>query len=230
METCTDTVEIEGKTLRKVGVGFAAFKAYYDEKCQHHHKTGKFREAKFSCGDCKACCHQRVEILGIEPTSRLEHLDIVDDEFGGRSLRRNADGSCVHLGEHGCSVYEHRPTACRAYDCRVYSFLGINLDHQEFGGKEPTWQFDTTTKENQIVAASLELLSESYQGPIPTSAEQIGNFISDKKSRLESAITAMRGQFDRYETRMASMTPYEREEFEVRMRAELIGYEESRSI
>lgn len=226
MESCTDTIEINGKTVRKVGIGFAAFKAHLDEKSQHYSKTGKFREAKFSCGDCKACCHQRVEIFGDEPASRLQHLDIVPDEFGGpddRSLRRNADGSCVHLGEHGCTVYEHRPTACRAYDCRMYNFYGITINH-EFGGTEPIWHFDKTTREDQIIGAALELLVETYQGP-----PVIEEVIIDRKRRIESAIVAMRGQFELYDRHLASMTPNEREQFENRMRGELIEYEESKT-
>ena len=32
-------------------------------------------------------------------------------------LPRRPDGACVHLGEHGCTVYKQRPAVCRTFDC-----------------------------------------------------------------------------------------------------------------
>jgi Fe-S-cluster containining protein len=42
---------------------------------------------------------------------------------GFRTLAKKDNGECSQLGEDGkCSIYEHRPRACRIFDCRV-SFL-----------------------------------------------------------------------------------------------------------
>jgi Fe-S-cluster containining protein len=39
---------------------------------------------------------------------------------GRRFLRKKANGECIHLQDGGCSVYEHRPSACRVFDCRDF--------------------------------------------------------------------------------------------------------------
>lgn len=33
----------------------------------------------------------------------------------GTSLKRRSDGSCVFLGQHGCTVHDDRPLVCRLY-------------------------------------------------------------------------------------------------------------------
>jgi hypothetical protein len=63
---------------------------------------------------CKArCCRLTV------------HLSFQDLDDGLRweyarpyELKRDATGYCVHKLEHGCGVYDRRPSVCRAYDCR----------------------------------------------------------------------------------------------------------------
>ena len=57
------------------------------------------------CDGCTACCRSPV-------------LDRGD-------LPRAADGSCGHLVDGKCLIYAERPLACRVYDCRLASLLGI---------------------------------------------------------------------------------------------------------
>src|SRR5260370_38417146 len=68
------------------------------------------------------CYHPRIEV---EPQDDVRHLDIETQEDGGQTLRRREDGSCVHLGPEGCTVYAHRPRGCQTYDCRLFSLLGM---------------------------------------------------------------------------------------------------------
>ena len=55
------------------------------------------------------------------------------------ALRHDASGRCSQLTDGGCSVYEHRPRACRTYDCRI-SAAGVvpdaplSLTWWRFGG------------------------------------------------------------------------------------------------
>lgn len=35
------------------------------------------------------------------------------------------------LVDNRCSIYEHRPRACRAYDCRVFPAAGISIDDED---------------------------------------------------------------------------------------------------
>jgi hypothetical protein len=37
-------------------------------------------------------------------------------------------GHCPLLVDGACSIYEHRPRACRTYDCRVFAATGVDLD------------------------------------------------------------------------------------------------------
>jgi hypothetical protein len=165
IETCTDTIiRDDGQVVRKVGVGYADFYRYMEER-RRSRQEGKAPEFKLSCGACKACCYHDVEVdRNVEPPERLQHLDIVPDDLHGEKLRRKDDGSCGHLGEHGCTVYENRPSACRKYDCRVMGFFGINIDHGN-GVIEPEWMFGEETREDQIIAAALAHLRTNYLGP-----------------------------------------------------------------
>jgi Fe-S-cluster containining protein len=63
------------------------------------------------CGECRACCHMAVFLRPEE--------DGYDVQPGTRILqRREADGACVYLdAERGCTIYDRRPVACRAFAC-----------------------------------------------------------------------------------------------------------------
>lgn len=52
-------------------------------------------------------------------------------------------GRCPMLGDDGCSIYEHRPRTCRAYDCRVFTAAGIEPDPDQaaVGRRVQRWQF-----------------------------------------------------------------------------------------
>ena len=97
------------------------------------------------CNGCRMCCyHPRIEV---EPQDDIRHLDIETREDGGQTLRRREDGSCVHLGPEGCTVYAHRPRGCRTYDCRLFSLLGI----VETAVPVPHWTFSARTQEEKAV-------------------------------------------------------------------------------
>jgi Putative zinc- or iron-chelating domain len=73
------------------------------------------------CDGCTACC--RCYDVPVAP-GEAAGLDTV--ERGGELfLRRQPDGSCVHLGDGGCSVYGRRPLICRIFDCRVLLYGGV---------------------------------------------------------------------------------------------------------
>lgn len=107
--------------------------------------------AKVPCQGCRECCwHHRVDVYpGLEPT---EGLDVVHTA-SGYSLRKRADGACVHLGEGGCTVYDRRPLACRSYDCRIASLVN-QLDAFDNGHASPGWSFAMESEEDEIIARS----------------------------------------------------------------------------
>lgn len=34
-------------------------------------------------------------------------------------LKHQANGDCIYLGDHGCTIYDNRPRVCREFDCRL---------------------------------------------------------------------------------------------------------------
>jgi hypothetical protein len=59
---------------------------------------------------------------------RLPYLLTERNADGGLVLQRRADGACAHLGAQGRTVYEHRPSACRSFDCRAFAAIGLAHD------------------------------------------------------------------------------------------------------
>jgi Fe-S-cluster containining protein len=87
------------------------------------------------CNGCTACCRSS-QFVHIEP-DELDTLAHVPSELqfpapglpeGHVVLGYDERGHCPMLGENGCSIYEHRPRACRVYDCRVFAATGVEID------------------------------------------------------------------------------------------------------
>lgn len=76
------------------------------------------------CGTCSLCCHGHIFLHPDEDAKGLP--TVTDRRVDGMMLRRllqNPDGSCSHLVEGRCSVYERRPRICRIFDCREHYHL-----------------------------------------------------------------------------------------------------------
>jgi Fe-S-cluster containining protein len=71
---------------------------------------------------------------------RLAYLLTERDADGGSVLQRRADDACAHLGARGCTVYEHRPSACRSFDCRTFAAMGL-VEHCDPNHRIPDWEF-----------------------------------------------------------------------------------------
>ena len=71
------------------------------------------------CDGCTACC--RKDLVALEPMlgDDPEKLPLHHQMGDMLVLDRKPDGSCVYLGDEGCTVYEDRPATCRSYDCRI---------------------------------------------------------------------------------------------------------------
>jgi hypothetical protein len=86
------------------------------------------------CAGCTACCTAS-QFVHIGPDER-DTLDHIPAELlfpapglpaGHVVLGYDQRGHCPLLIDNQCSVYEHRPQACRTYDCRVFSATGVVL-------------------------------------------------------------------------------------------------------
>jgi Fe-S-cluster containining protein len=87
------------------------------------------------CAGCTACCTSS-QFVHIEPdeTDALAHIP-AELLFpapglpeGNVLLGYDERGHCPMLGDAGCSIYDHRPRACRVYDCRVFAATGVDID------------------------------------------------------------------------------------------------------
>lgn len=93
------------------------------------------------CAGCSACCYYAgVPVDKKRDRSRLPHLLTERNHEGELVLQRRSDGACAHLGERGCTVYEHRPSACRSFDCRAFSAMGL-VEHCDPDHRTPDWEF-----------------------------------------------------------------------------------------
>ena len=92
-------------------------------------------ESDVPCDGCTACCRSS-QFVHIEPdeADALAHIP-AELLFPAPRLPRghvllgyDERGHCPMLVDDRCSVYEHRPRACRTYDCRVFAAAEVELD------------------------------------------------------------------------------------------------------
>lgn len=86
-------------------------------------------EENVPCGTCTKCCETLTPYLtpeeinsGKYPISFVnadEALKQIDQEAGPIvTMFRKKEGGCSMLVDNKCSIYEHRPLACKQFDCR----------------------------------------------------------------------------------------------------------------
>jgi len=118
------------------------------------------------CGGCTACCRSR-QFVTIAPdeSDTLAHvpkrlLSRVPQSLDGALVLpyRHEDGACPMLGPAGCLIYEHRPRACRLYDCRVFAAAGVMPDQPLIAERIRFWQFDESTVRRSSVRRARDYL------------------------------------------------------------------------
>jgi Fe-S-cluster containining protein len=93
------------------------------------------RESDVPCDGCTACC-EASQFVHIAPdeTDTLAHIPAAlrfpapGLPAGHVVLGYDEHGRCPMLTAGGCSIYAHRPRACRTYDCRVFPAAGVEID------------------------------------------------------------------------------------------------------
>ncbi len=115
--------------------------------------------AQVPCCGCTACCtsSQFVHIAPDE-TDTLSHIP-ADILFpaprlppGHVLLGYDEEGRCPMLIDNRCSIYEHRPRTCRAYDCRVFPAAGVEVDDGQvsIAQRARRWRFSFPTEADRI--------------------------------------------------------------------------------
>jgi uncharacterized protein len=104
-------------------------------------------EIDVPCDGCTACCRSG-KLIPVEPdeTDALAHIPPdrllpMTGEPGRLVLQHDTDGNCSQLVDGRCTVYAHRPRACRAYDCRIFPAAGIRPDSPLIAERAGQWEF-----------------------------------------------------------------------------------------
>jgi hypothetical protein len=108
------------------------------------------RTSDVPCGSCTGCCTSS-QFVHVEPDEldALAHIPAAlqfaapGRPAGHVVLGYDEQGRCPMLVEGACSIYEHRPRACRAYDCRVFAATGVAPDPSQPGiaDRVERWRF-----------------------------------------------------------------------------------------
>ena len=134
-------------------------------------------ESDVPCGRCTACCRS-AQFVHIEPdeTDTLAHVPAAlrvrapGRPRGHVVLGYDEHGRCPMLGEHGCTIYEHRPRTCRTYDCRVFAATGIAPDPTQPAVAERVrrWRFVVDTPAARRLRHELERAAADVADLPPT--------------------------------------------------------------
>ena len=170
------------------------------------------RDAEVPCNGCTACCEssQFIPIASHE----IDTIRHIPEELlfpaprmpGHFVLGYDERGHCPMLADGVCTIYEHRPTTCRTYDCRVLAAAGLTLDDEDkaaIAERVARWRFSHPSpideRQHQAVrdassfledvvpltqraVFAVELYEEFLDGSTPADPEAI-------RSRVSSAST-----------------------------------------
>ena len=75
-------------------------------------------------------------------------------------------GRCPLLRESGCSIYEHRPRTCRAYDCRVLTATGVDVGPAKpaIRRRASEWAFTYEGQADQLAVAAVRAAAGFLEG------------------------------------------------------------------
>ena len=82
------------------------------------------QRARVACGACRACCRDEIIMLfpGDDPAAYMTR-DVRSPLDGSmvKALIQKPDGSCIYLGDAGCTIHDRAPQMCKMFDCaRLY--------------------------------------------------------------------------------------------------------------
>jgi Fe-S-cluster containining protein len=143
------------------------------------------------CGECTACCTASQFIL-IRPdeSDAIAHIPAAllfpapGLPEGNVVMGYDEHGACPMFVDGRCSIYEHRPQTCRAYDCRVLTAAAVELDDDtkaEITARTRRWRFTYASAEDERSKAAVEAAARYLQdhrqelptGMVPPNPTQI---------------------------------------------------------
>lgn len=142
------------------------------------------------CGDCNACCRSSY-FIHVRPEDAQALVRIPEALLfpapglpeGHRVMGFDENGHCPMLVDDACSIYEHRPTTCRTYDCRVFPAAGIAAEEDSkvaITQRTRRWRFDYPSEHDrtqhaatQAAARFMRERAELFEGELPTNSTQL---------------------------------------------------------
>ena len=146
--------------------------------------------ADVPCGTCTACCTSS-QFVHIDPDERDTLARIPKSLLfpapglpkGHVVMGYDERGHCPMFVDGACSIYEHRPRACRTYDCRVFPAAGLEPDHDgraKIAEQVRRWRFDfpepvDETLHAAVRAAAVYLRANAHllPGLVPSNSTQL---------------------------------------------------------
>lgn len=132
-------------------------------------------ELDVPCNGCTACCRAS-QFIPVEPdeTDTLARIPkaLLFEAPGGRRGHRvmgyDKDGHCPMLVDDRCSIYDHRPRACRVYDCRVFAASGTfpsGEGQADVAERAREWEVEGSAEAAAARAAGAYLAAHREIGP-----------------------------------------------------------------
>lgn len=144
-----------------------------------------------ACGQCVGCCSSSY-FIHIKPGESVTLKQIGKASFfpapgmppGHSVLGFDQNGRCPMLKDKACSIYEHRPQTCRAYDCRIFAAAGIlagGADKATINERICRWKFGYPSEldraEHLAVRTAAKFIQEHASafpgGRVPTDSSQL---------------------------------------------------------
>ncbi|MFA7324856.1 MAG: YkgJ family cysteine cluster protein [Candidatus Nanopelagicales bacterium] len=131
------------------------------------------KPADVPCGTCTACCTSS-QFIDISPDEQAT-LAVIPAAVlfpapglpkGHMLMGYDQNGCCPMFADGGCSIYDDRPRACRAYDCRIFTASSIEPDEDKplIAQQVARWRFqyehDRDRVNHQSVIAAARFISE----------------------------------------------------------------------
>ncbi len=120
------------------------------------------------CDGCTACCREPKLHVDLDNDEVVNFPGAVQRADGKWYLPKREDGSCVHLIDNQCSIYDKRPNACRLYDCRIFVMLtALPFEHEVLTPAIQNWsEMRTPTVEDVDVLHAVR--GAVKDGGVPT--------------------------------------------------------------
>lgn len=141
------------------------------------------RASEVPCNGCTACCRSSQFVdVGPDEVDTLAHIPgqllfpAPGRPVGHLVMGYDERGHCPMLVDEQCSIYEHRPVACRTYDCRIFPATGVDVGDDGkplIAARARRWRFEYPRADDRILHDAVRAAAtfvRQHQGLLPADA------------------------------------------------------------